>query len=192
MLASLRDGLVGVHARSLEQWRTRAVEQAATRLDEMFEVDPVVLETTLTYLWKRESPSKVLYNRHPTESSPATPRSKLATTSDASLLLPTLPSRPILLALHSLAASVQTLGPPPSSDLSSHGRDLYRTFTRRLVGMPGWTSRKGKGAVQSLWDLRFLQEVGGLFEADGDLQKDWGKLIGDVEKEVSRFSSFLS
>jgi len=153
----------------------------------MFETDPLVLETALSYLWKREfltalfQPKRLDLTLLSLAPSPATP-------ADPNHLLPTLPSRSVLLALHSLVSSVQSLGPPPCSDLSNHGRDLYRAFSKKMIDLPGWTSRAGKGAVQSLWDLRMMQEVGGLFEEaeeDKELRESWRSVVHEVEKVVS-------
>lgn len=63
-----------------------------------------------------------------------------------------------------------------------------------MVVLPGWTSRTGKGAVQSLWDLRLLQEVGGLFEEadeDVELKESWKSVVHEVEKVVSPVQASL-
>lgn len=44
---------------------------------------------------------------------------------------------------------------------------------------------KGKRSVQSLWDLRFLREVGGLFDGEKEEREEWKGIVDSVERLVS-------
>jgi hypothetical protein len=99
-----------------------------------------------------------------------------ASSTDVSLAVPAaVPSPPVLSALHSLVAQLQSLGLPPSVPLDTQGLELYAAFAARAQGLAGWSAGNTgpKERVARTADALFLAKLVG----QGVDSQAWGTLV---------------
>lgn len=111
-----------------------------------------------------------------------------AAPSDASILLPTRSSTAVHLSLHSLASSLQSLGPPPYTDTSHLGKALYAEYAERVVNLPAWSSSttiEGKAVIQTILDMSFLQKLSAVSSGKAaEAEKIWNSLLETLVSKV--------